>query len=102
MGGLCGAHLGHHSLDVSFKKPIQLSEISLKNMYCPAMRRKIQLGYCHCRYSNEKSEGRIGEASTGENEASPSSQSDKVSRKYIETSPFSQEVYFDTRYDSNS
>ncbi|KAA0031587.1 hypothetical protein IC582_000374 [Cucumis melo] len=28
-------------------------------------------------YSNEKSEGRIGEASTGENEASPSSQSDK-------------------------
>lgn len=94
--------MGHHSLDVSFKKLIQLSEISLKNMSWPTLRCKIQLCCCYCSYSNEKSEERISDASTGENEASPSSQSDKVSRKYIETSAFSEEVYLDTRYVSNT
>lgn len=81
---------------------MHLPEISLKNMSSPSLRLKIQLGSSHCSYSNEKSEERISEASTGENEASPSSQSDKASRNYIETIAFNLEVYLNTKYDSNS
>lgn len=63
--------MGHHPLNVSIKHLIE------KHVFWPTSRLEI-LGYCHCSYSNEKSEVRITGASTIENDTS-SSQPDKAS-----------------------